>query len=76
VAKNSHENFNSNFCDFSVFYFIECAKNYRFLSLESCTTDNEVIGGITKCELGGIYFTLNVFIKVPITKMIVRFRSC
>ena len=50
----------------------ECAKNYRFLSLKSCKTDNEVIGTITKCEIDGIYFTINAFIKVPITKLIVR----
>jgi len=53
--------------------FIECARNYRFISLNSCTTDNEVIAGITKCEVDGTYFTINVYIKVPIVKLIVRF---
>jgi hypothetical protein len=50
---------------------IECAKNYRFLSLESCTTDNEDIGKIITCEIDGIYFTINAHIKVPVTKAMV-----
>lgn len=57
----------------STIIFIRCAKDYRFISLNTCTTDNEVIAGITKCEVDGTYFTINVYVKVPIVKLIVRF---
>lgn len=57
----------------SAIIFTECAKSYRFLTLKSCKADNEVVGVITKCEVDGIYFTINIFVKVPITKAFVSF---
>lgn len=53
------------------FISTECAKSYRFKSIQSCKTNNEVVGVITKCKIDGIYFSLDAFVKVPITKVVV-----
>jgi hypothetical protein len=55
----------------SIFHVgVECAKNYSFVELESCKSNNEVVL-IKKCEIDGIYISITVDIKVPITKAMV-----
>lgn len=59
------------FTFFSGIIHTECAKNYKFLSIESCTSDNELVATMTKCEIDGIYLTVNIEVKQPVTKLIV-----
>lgn len=61
------------FVIYSTLYSTEGAKNYRFVSLESCKTDNELIVAFKKCEIDGIYLTFITEVKSPITKLIVSF---
>lgn len=59
------------FAIFSGVFYAECAKNYKFLSIESCTSDNELVATMTKCEIDGIYISINIDVKQPITKLMV-----
>ena len=61
------------FVIYITFFSVECAKSYRFVSLDSCKTDNELIVAFSKCEIDGIYLTFNTEVKSPITKLIVGF---
>jgi hypothetical protein len=51
---------------------IECTKSYKFVKLEACKSNNEITI-INKCEIDDIYISLNVDVKVPITKAMVSF---
>ena len=58
---------------YSTIYSIECAKTYRFVSLDACKTDNELIVAFKKCEVDGIYLTFITEVISPITKLVVSF---
>lgn len=60
---------------FWMIFQVQCAKNYRFLSIESCTSDNELIAVTNKCEADGIFLTINVDVKQPVTKLMVSFKT-
>jgi len=58
---------------YSIVWTTECAKSYRFISMDSCKTDNELIVAFTKCEVDEMFFTFIAEVRAPITKLIVRF---
>lgn len=52
--------------------YTNCVKTYRFTSLKACKTDSDEFAEITKCEIDGMYFTLNVHNKAFFKKINVR----